>query len=102
MRFQFTRRSFMRNTSAALAGTALAAGSGSVFAGAGKSNKLALLGGTPVRTGSFEQPWPIFDDNEEKALLNALRSRHWCCLKGSAVYNFQKQFAEAMGVPIAS
>jgi len=88
----------MTKTSAALAGAALAAaGRGSAFAGA-KSDKLALLGGTPVRTASFGEPWPIFDDNEEKALLKALRSRHWCCLKGSAVYDFQKKFAEAMGV----
>jgi len=51
-----------------------------------------------VRTKSFDQPWPIFDANEEKALLKALRSRNWCCLKGSAVYDFEKEFAKAMGV----
>ena len=91
-----TRRSFIRKTSAALA----AAGTGSLYANvAGKSRTLALLGGTPVRSKSFDQPWPIFDENEEKALLKALRSRNWCCLKGSAVYDFEKEFARAMGVP---
>jgi len=100
MRSFLTRRSFMKKTSAGLTGAALAvAAPVSLYANAGgNADKLALLGGTAVRSKSFEQPWPIFDENEEKALLKALRSRNWCCLKGSAVYDFQKQFAEAMGV----
>src|SRR4030042_2112259 len=100
MRSFLTRRSFMKKTSARLTGAALAVtGTSSLYASAGdKSNKLALLGGSPVRTKSFDQPWPIFDDNEEKALLKALRSRNWCCLRGNAVYDFEKQFAQAMGV----
>jgi perosamine synthetase len=100
MRPLLTRRSFMKKTSARLTGAALAvAGTGSLYANSGNnSNKLALLGGSPVRNMSFEQPWPIFDENEEKALLKALRSRNWCCLRGDAVYNFQKEFAQAMGV----
>jgi perosamine synthetase len=100
MRSFLTRRSFMKKTSASLTGAALAvAGTSSLYANAGNnSNKLALLGGSPVRTKSFDQPWPIFDDNEEKALLKALRSRNWCCLRGNAVYDFQKEFAQAMGI----
>ena len=100
MRSSLTRRSFIKKTSARFGGAALAfAGTSSLYANAAnKSNKLALLGGTPVRTKPFGEPWPIFDDNEEKALLKALRSRNWCCLRGSAVYDFEKEFAEAMGV----
>ncbi len=101
MRSFLTRRSFIKKTSAGLTGAALAAaGTNSLYANlTGKSNTLALLGGTAVRTKSFDQPWPIFDENEEKALLKALRSRNWCCLRGSAVYEFEKEFARAMGVP---
>jgi perosamine synthetase len=90
----------MKKTSTGLTGAALAlSGTSSLYASAGNnSTRLALLGGSPVRAKSFEQPWPIFDDNEEKALLKALRSRNWCCLRGSVVYDFQKEFAEAMGV----
>ena len=101
MRSLLTRRSFMRKTSAGLTGAALAAVSaGSLRANvAGRSDTLAILGGTPVRTKPFSEVWPIFDENEEQALLKALRSRNWCCLKGSAVYDFEKQFAQAMGVP---
>lgn len=100
MRPFLTRRSFMKKTSASLTGAALGiTGTSSLYANAdNNSNKLALLGGSPVRSKSFEQPWPIFDENEEKALLKALRSRNWCCLRGNAVYDFQKEFAQAMGV----
>ncbi len=96
-----TRRSFIKETSAKLAGAVVAAtATGSLFANVGKkADKLAILGGTPVRTKPFSSTWPIFDQNEEKALLKALRSRNWCCLKGNAVYDFEKEFAQAMGVP---
>jgi perosamine synthetase len=98
--FSLTRRSFIKKTSAGLAGAALAgAGTGTLRANfISKSNKLALLGGTPVRTRKFPSTWPIFDKNEEKALLKALRNRNWCCLRGNFVYDFEKEFAEAMGV----
>ncbi|UCG60220.1 MAG: DegT/DnrJ/EryC1/StrS family aminotransferase [Phycisphaerales bacterium] len=98
-RLFLTRRSFVKRSSAGLAGAALAtAGTSSLYANlARNADKLAILGGTPVRSKSFSQPWPIFDDNEEKALLKALRSRNWCCLRGDAVYDFQKTFAKAMG-----
>lgn len=39
-------------------------------------SKLALLGGTPVRTGPFA-PWPHFDDLERRYLMEALESRNW-------------------------
>ena len=39
-------------------------------------SKLALFGGTPVRTEPFS-PWPQFDEREEKYLLESLRSRKW-------------------------
>jgi len=90
----------MQRTSAGLTGAALAAvATGSLHANVtGSSDTLAVLGGTPVRTRPFSEVWPIFDENEEQALLKALRSRNWCCLKGSAVYGFEKECAKAMGV----
>jgi dTDP-4-amino-4,6-dideoxygalactose transaminase len=96
-----TRRSFVKATSAGVAGIGfLAAGAKSLYAAAvSKSNALAISGGTPIRGKSFSQTWPIIDEREEKALLKALKSRNWCCLRGHAVYDFEKMFAEAMGVP---
>jgi dTDP-4-amino-4,6-dideoxygalactose transaminase len=39
-------------------------------------SRLALFGGSPVRTKSFPS-WPIFDEAEEQALLEVLRSGNW-------------------------
>lgn len=101
MRSLLTRRSFIKKTSARLTGAALAAaGTSSLYAGiVKKTDTLAFLGGKPVRTKPFLSTWPIFDESEEKALLKALRSRNWCCLRGNVVYDLEKEFAQAMGVP---
>ncbi|MGB2824478.1 MAG: DegT/DnrJ/EryC1/StrS family aminotransferase [Phycisphaerae bacterium] len=101
MKPSLTRRSFVKAASAGLAGAGLlAAAARSLHAVvARKANTLALHGGTPVRAKPFSTTWPIIDEREEKALTKALRSRNWCCLRGNAVYDFEKVFAEAMGVP---
>jgi len=39
-------------------------------------SRLALFGGTPQRTKPFPS-WPAFDENEEQALLEVLRSGKW-------------------------
>ena len=40
------------------------------------SEKLAILGGSPVRQEPFH-PWPVSDEQEEQALLEVLRSGKW-------------------------
>ena len=40
------------------------------------ANSLAIFGGTPVRTQPFPA-WPVFDESEEKAILEVLRSGEW-------------------------
>ena len=40
------------------------------------SNELAVHGGNPVRTAAFPS-WPVFDANDERAVLGALRSGRW-------------------------
>src|SRR5437764_4369649 len=59
-------------------------------------SKLALLGGTPVRTGPFTR-WPIFGGGEEKRLLRTLRSGKWGRLDGREVAEFEKRFAAMHG-----
>ena len=39
-------------------------------------SRLAIFGGTPQRTKPFPS-WPVFDENEEQALLEILRSGNW-------------------------
>src|SRR5881392_4425826 len=60
------------------------------------SHKLALLGGTPVRTRPFTS-WPIFGKAEEKRLLRTLRSGNWGRLDGREVAEFEERFAAMHG-----
>ena len=39
--------------------------------------KLAINGGDPVVKGGLGKSWPIFDETEENALLETLRSGAW-------------------------
>ena len=60
------------------------------------SQKLALLGGTPVRTRPFTA-WPISGHVEEKRLLRTLRSGKWGRLQGPEVAEFENRFASMHG-----
>lgn len=53
--------------------------------------KLAINGGKAVRTKSFTS-WPIFNLNEEEAVLNVLRSGNW--FYGERVKEFEKNFSK--------
>jgi dTDP-4-amino-4,6-dideoxygalactose transaminase len=56
--------------------------------------KLAILGGEPVRRKPFAA-WPVFGKTEEARLLRVLRSGAWGRLQGKEVGRFEQRFAEA-------
>ncbi|MGC1293859.1 MAG: DegT/DnrJ/EryC1/StrS family aminotransferase [Alloacidobacterium sp.] len=59
-------------------------------------NKLAHLGGTPARQKPFPS-WPVYDESEERALLEVLRSGQWW--SGNQSYqnaNEEKPLSKAM------
>ena len=56
-------------------------------------NRLALEGGTPVRQRPFPS-WPIWDENEEKQILDVLHSGNWGMLNGTKVHAFERAFAD--------
>src|SRR5438876_8145170 len=58
--------------------------------------KLALLGGTPVRKRRFTA-WPMVGKPEEKRLLRTLRSGKWGRLHGPEVAEFENRFAAMHG-----
>ena len=60
------------------------------------THQLALYGGQPVRTRPFPA-WPVFDEREEHASLEVLRSGNWGVLTGDKVKAFEKRFAEFQG-----
>ena len=39
-------------------------------------SKLAVLGGAPVGALNLIK-WPVFDESEEKAVVEVVRSGHW-------------------------
>lgn len=57
---------------------------------------LAIDGGIPVRTVPFPT-WPVFDEREERLLLEVLHSGHWSELTGDKVTTFIDRFAEFQG-----
>jgi dTDP-4-amino-4,6-dideoxygalactose transaminase len=59
------------------------------------SDKLAIDGGTPTRTAPFPA-WPIYDEREERNLLEVLRSGQWG-IGGPKVAQFAQRFAEFQG-----
>lgn len=62
------------------------------------SSKLALLGGTPVRSQDSTWPkWPMFDDSEKSALIDVLEKTDWWY--GDNVRNFEEEFAAFQGAP---
>src|SRR5207253_5713122 len=60
------------------------------------AQKLALLGGQPLRTRPFTS-WPVFGKPEERRLLRTLRSGKWGRLDGLEVAQFEQRFASAHG-----
>lgn len=81
------------------AGAATAASLSAAPAAAPAANgRLALLGGAPVRTAMWPS-WPRFNQLEEKALLEVLRSGHWGRGGGKAVARFEADYARLLGAP---
>jgi len=81
-----TRRTFFHAPAAAAASVPLAAA----------NDKLAIQGGAPVRSAKFPS-WPRFNQLEENALLDTLRSGHWGRTTGKRVDQFEDQYARLTG-----
>jgi len=60
-------------------------------------NRPALCGGQPVRTEPFHS-WPQFDEREEQAVLEVLRSGKWDRHSGELVSKLEQTFARLCGV----
>lgn len=60
------------------------------------SAKPAILGGPKAHPGVFPS-WPIFDETEEKALINVLKSKIWGRAGGPTVTKFQEEYAKLLG-----
>ena len=65
-------------------------------------SKLAVLGGNPVRDTRINPwpKWPVWDMNEEKALIETLKSGIWS-YNGPMETEFNRMYAEFNGVKYA-
>ena len=93
MKANLTRRQFLENTTMAAAGLSLATPNLSVASPLGE--KPAKLGGRPL-CSNFPS-WPVFDQTEEKALLDTLRSGQWFRGSGKAVAKFEHAYEKLTG-----
>src|SRR3954471_13711751 len=81
-----TRRRFL--AAAPLAGAALAADA--------PNENPALLGGPKSHPDPFPS-WPVFDQTEERAVLDTLRSGKWYRGSGKNVARFEETYAQLTG-----
>ena len=89
MKHSVSRRNFL--VGAPLAATALAADTP-----AGAYGKPAILGGPKTFTGAFPG-WPVYDQTEERALIDTLHSGKWNRGSGQMVSKFEKAYAQLTG-----
>ena len=87
-----SRREFI--SKAAIVGTGLTVGIPDFsFA---SNDKPAILGGSKAHSGGFSG-WPIFDQTEEKALTDVLKSGQWGRLGGQVMPRFESEYAKMLG-----
>lgn len=91
-----SRRKFIATTSVGALGTIFTATAASCGNLNKTSDKLALLGGDPVRTKDW-MAWPIWDPKAEDPALSVLRSGKWYREWGTQVAKFETQYAELIG-----
>lgn len=96
MRDKLTRRRFLSTTCAGAAVTGLSGRNASAHKASSTNDKLALLGGAPVRNTPFPS-WPVIGEREEKDLIEVLRGKRWNRIGGSYVEKFEKVWGERIG-----
>jgi dTDP-4-amino-4,6-dideoxygalactose transaminase len=96
---EFTRRRFIATVSAGSAGVVA---SGPAFPIINRTNsvsdKLAVLGGEPVRTKEWLS-WPLAGVNQNliNEVLNTVKSGNWLRYNGDRVVTFEKEWAGLIG-----
>ena len=94
--YNLSRRQFIATSSAGAIGAMVTTGNVAFAEVNNVTDKLALLGGSPVRSDKWIQ-WPIWDKEAEDPVLSVLRSGKWYREYGTKVTEFEKQYAELIG-----
>ena len=91
---KITRRHFLETTSFGAVSVMAVAAIPAFGYCTQQTNKLAILGGQPVRTKPFHI-WPVWDKADEDAILPVLRSGVWS--RSGVVKEAEEKFAKLMG-----
>jgi len=94
MKISLNRREFLTTTTTAGAGLALSLPT--IARGGEAAAKPAILGGPKAHAGGFPN-WPVYDQTEEKALLDTLHSGLWFRGSGKMVSRFEDAFEKLTG-----
>ena len=102
----FSRRKFIATVSAGTAAAAVSASIpafGSITTMNNNSNKLAILGGTPVAPAKVWPVWPYVDEKVVEEVVKTTRSGIWCRIQSpnGTVPTFEKEFAKLTGTKIS-
>jgi perosamine synthetase len=91
-----SRRGFMTAAAGATVATRATGVAPAPAVFAAGAEKLALLGGRPVRGTPFPS-WPVIDQREERALLEVLHGGKWYRGDGQTVSRFEDAYAQLTG-----
>jgi dTDP-4-amino-4,6-dideoxygalactose transaminase len=99
----FTRRKFIATSAAGSAAVAFSASFpalGNITPVRNGSDKLAILGGTPVAPDKVWPDWPYVDEKVVEEIVKTTRSGIWCRIQSpnGTVPTFEKEFAKLMGI----
>jgi len=93
MKIPVSRRDFIGGAATAGAGLCL----GGPLAAAADKPRSAAASPAPAASGAKAAvDWPVWDESEERALLDVLRSGKWGRLNGTRVKEFERVFGERM------
>ncbi len=94
---KITRRQAITAASAGALGTFVNWSFTPFTIGNSDQDKLALAGGSKIHPGSWPE-WPVWDKNAEEGIAAMLRTGRWWRGNGENVIEFEKKYAELMGV----
>lgn len=94
---KITRRQAVTAVSAGVLGTFIKWPFPSFTINSRSQEKLAINGGNKIHTGTWPQ-WPVWDQGAEKNIIDMLRTGRWWRGDGEHVADFEKRYAELIGV----
>lgn len=94
---KLTRRQAITAASAGAIGTFVNWSFPSSAFGSKMQEKLAVNGGNKVHNGTWPE-WPVWDQSAEKDIIDMLRTGRWWRGNGEHIADFEKKYAELMGV----